>query len=187
MAWYSAAAASFSAASWAERKRRERCWFIFARGATPSTAIMSSLRGRTMFTTRSVYSKMAIIISSSLAGGGRSSGCEHGCTMPFMSRYRLSISSPFGFGSRASMGILVFVPSSFSISSGNFSITGLMIFGYFLLSQRKSAGTPMTGGHWSVCDGIKYMRYQCNSSKVGCSTVACAVPSAGAARRGSLP
>ena len=27
---------SFSAASCAARKRRERCWFIFARGATPS-------------------------------------------------------------------------------------------------------------------------------------------------------
>ena len=27
---------SFSFASWAERNRRDRCWFIFARGATPS-------------------------------------------------------------------------------------------------------------------------------------------------------
>ncbi|KAI0332493.1 hypothetical protein GY45DRAFT_481708 [Cubamyces sp. BRFM 1775] len=45
-------ASSFSLASWAERKRRERCWFIFARGATPSTTL--SFRGRTIFTTRSV-------------------------------------------------------------------------------------------------------------------------------------
>jgi len=45
---------SFSLASCAERNRRERCWFILARGATPSIAIMRSLRGRTMATTRSV-------------------------------------------------------------------------------------------------------------------------------------
>ena len=44
---------SFSCASCAERKRRERCWFIFARGATPSIAMYSSLRGRTAANTRS--------------------------------------------------------------------------------------------------------------------------------------
>ncbi len=32
----SARSTSFSAASWAARNRRERCWFILARGATPS-------------------------------------------------------------------------------------------------------------------------------------------------------
>jgi hypothetical protein len=31
--------ASFSWASCAARKRRERCWFILARGATPSMAM----------------------------------------------------------------------------------------------------------------------------------------------------
>ena len=30
-------ASYFSRASWAERNRRDRCWFIFALGATPST------------------------------------------------------------------------------------------------------------------------------------------------------
>ena len=30
---------AFSLASCAARKRRERCWFIFARGATPSMAM----------------------------------------------------------------------------------------------------------------------------------------------------
>jgi len=45
--------ASFSAASCAERKRRARCWFILARGATPSIAMKSSLRGRAAAKTRS--------------------------------------------------------------------------------------------------------------------------------------
>lgn len=27
---------------WADRKRRVRCWFILARGATPSTAISTT-------------------------------------------------------------------------------------------------------------------------------------------------
>ncbi|KAI7372099.1 hypothetical protein KC354_g145 [Hortaea werneckii] len=98
-----------------------------------------------MFTTRSVYSKMAIIISSSLAGGGRSSGCEQGWTIPFISKYRLSISSPLGLGFRPSTGILVLLPSAFSNSSGRSSSTGEIILGYFLLSQRKRAGTPMMG------------------------------------------
>ena len=43
----SASSSAFSCASCAERKRRERCWFIFARGAGPSIAMKSSLRGRT--------------------------------------------------------------------------------------------------------------------------------------------
>ena len=38
------------------------------------TAIMSSFLGRTIFTTRSVYLNIASIISSSVEGGGRSSG-----------------------------------------------------------------------------------------------------------------
>ena len=37
---------SFSAASCAARKRRARCWFILARGATPSIAMKRSFRGR---------------------------------------------------------------------------------------------------------------------------------------------
>ena len=35
-------------ASRADLKRRDRCWFIFARGATPSMAMYNSRRGRTM-------------------------------------------------------------------------------------------------------------------------------------------
>ena len=35
----------FSAASWAVRNRRLRCWLILARGATPSTAMKNSLHG----------------------------------------------------------------------------------------------------------------------------------------------
>ena len=34
---------SFSSASWAALKRRERCWFIFALGATPSAGNQCSL------------------------------------------------------------------------------------------------------------------------------------------------
>jgi hypothetical protein len=45
---------SFCLASCDDLNRRERCWFILARGATPSMAITRSLRGRTMATTRSV-------------------------------------------------------------------------------------------------------------------------------------
>ena len=37
---------SFSSASWAALKRRERCWFIFARGATPSAGSRCSLHKR---------------------------------------------------------------------------------------------------------------------------------------------
>ncbi|KAI6844740.1 hypothetical protein KC342_g88 [Hortaea werneckii] len=139
------------------RNRRERCWFILARGATPSTAIISSLRGRTMFTTRSVYSKMAIIISSSLAGGGRSSGCEQGWTIPFISKYRLSISSPLGLGFRPSTGILVLLPSAFSNSSGRSSSTGEIILGkdatvgVGVLCRGRPAGNRVAGGvEWSL-------------------------------------
>ena len=45
---FAAASARSFSASRAERKRRERCWFIFARGATPSMAMYRSRRGRTM-------------------------------------------------------------------------------------------------------------------------------------------
>ncbi|CAN0579942.1 unnamed protein product [Ectocarpus sp. 12 AP-2014] len=39
MAWrVSSISSAASSASWADRKRRERCWFIFALGATPSMA-----------------------------------------------------------------------------------------------------------------------------------------------------
>ena len=124
----------FSFASWAERNRRERCWFILARGATPSIAIINNFLGRTILTTRSVYLKIAIIISSSSLGGGLSSGCEQGCTIPFMSRYRLSNSSLLGFGPLVSTGISI--PS---ISRGCSSMTGETILGYFWLSQRNNA------------------------------------------------
>ncbi|KAH3675790.1 hypothetical protein WICPIJ_009243 [Wickerhamomyces pijperi] len=95
----SSATLSFSS-SWillslAERNLLARCWFILALGATPSTAIINTLRGLAMFNTRSVYSKIANSISSSVAGAGLSSGWEHGWTIPFISKYKLS-SSPFG-------------------------------------------------------------------------------------------
>ncbi|KAF2840077.1 hypothetical protein M501DRAFT_971962 [Patellaria atrata CBS 101060] len=137
----SALSSSFSLASCADRNLRERCWFILARGATPSieqVTIINNFLGRTILTTLSVYLKISIIISSSLAGAGRSSGCAHGWTMPFMSRYRLSNSSPLGFRSRVSIGI--FTPST---SSGSFSMTGEMILGYFVDNHLNNAGTPM--------------------------------------------
>lgn len=81
-----------------------RCWFIFARGATPSMAIYNTFLGRTILKRRSMHSKMATIISSSFFGAGLSSGCVHGWIIPFMSRYKLSNSTPFGFGSVASSG-----------------------------------------------------------------------------------
>lgn len=104
------------------------------------TAIMSNLRGRTILTTLSVYLNTSNIISSSVAGGGLSSGCEHGWTMPFMSRYKLSNSSPFGFFPRMSRGM-----SCPSISCGFSSWTCEMILGYFCESHRNSAGTPIFG------------------------------------------
>ena len=55
--------------------------------------------------------------------------------MPFMSRYRLSNSSPFGFALVVSTGI-----SWPSTLLGSSSTTGEMIFGYFLESHRKRAG-----------------------------------------------
>ena len=90
-------ASYFSRASWAERNRRDRCWFIFALGATPSWGIVyirwklscmgnspmamkSNFRGRIMFTTRSVYLKTSTIISSSVSGAGFPSGCVQGWT-----------------------------------------------------------------------------------------------------------
>jgi hypothetical protein len=45
---------SFSFASCAARNRRERCWFILARGATPSMAMYRSFRGRTIANSRSM-------------------------------------------------------------------------------------------------------------------------------------
>src|SRR5579859_1711376 len=96
----------------------------------------SNFRGRTILTTRSVYLNISIIISSSSFGGGRSSGCEHGWTIPLKSRYKLSNSTLFGLGWEISTGTVV--PF---ISFGDSSMTRETIFGYFLLSQRKAAGT----------------------------------------------
>ena len=50
----SASTSSRSRISCAALKRRERCWFILARGATPSMAMKSSLRGRTAARMRSM-------------------------------------------------------------------------------------------------------------------------------------
>ena len=130
------------------------------------TAINRSFLGLTMFTTRSVYLNIASIISSSVDGGGRSSGCEQGWTIPFMSRYlltlqfhrdytrakaqdttyKLSNSSPLGFGPAVLTGI-----SCPSTSLGFSSMTCEMILGYFCDSQRKSAGTPMFGSVLENC------------------------------------
>src|SRR5271170_1736235 len=96
----------------------------------------SNFRGRTILTTRSVYLNISSIISSSSFGGGRSSGCEHGCTIPLKSRYKLSYSTLFGFGAVVSTGIV----TPFT-SLGDSSMTLETILGYFLLSQRKAAGT----------------------------------------------
>ena len=129
-------------ASCAERKRRERCWFILARGATPSIASMSSFRGRIMSITRSVYLNTSTIISSSVSGAGFPSGCVHGCTIPFMSRYRQSNSSPLGFGRVLSIGSSTSTPSSPVMRRGSSSSTLCTILGYFFESHRNSAGTP---------------------------------------------
>src|SRR5271154_2872857 len=99
-------------------------------------AINNNFLGRTMLTTRSVYLNISNIISSSSLGGGRSSGWEHGWTMPLKSRYRLSNSTLLGLGVVMSMGTVT--PS---ISFGDSSMTRETILGYFLLSQRKAAGT----------------------------------------------
>jgi hypothetical protein len=42
---FASAFALTSLASFAVRKRRLRCWFIFARGATPSTAMKNNFLG----------------------------------------------------------------------------------------------------------------------------------------------
>jgi hypothetical protein len=53
-----------SLASLAVQKRPPRCWFIFARGATPFTAMEKGFLGLT-FPKRSAYAKMDVIICSS--------------------------------------------------------------------------------------------------------------------------
>ena len=130
---------SFSAASCADLKRRARCWFIFARGATPSMAMKSILRGRTAAKTRSRYAKMARYMSSSVSGGGRSSGWDAGWMMPFMSKKRLSYSMPLGLALDVSTGICV--PSSVHVCRSSMQST--TIFGYLTDSHLKKAGTPM--------------------------------------------
>ena len=63
------------------------CKFLVHDILNVPTAINSNFLGLTIFTTLSVYLNIASIISSSVDGGGRSSGCEQGWTMPFISRY----------------------------------------------------------------------------------------------------
>ena len=62
--------------------------------------------------------------------------------MPFMSRYKLSNSKPFGFGRDVSTGTLRPVSSHVARSS----LQSTTIFGYFVESHLKKAGTPMTTG-----------------------------------------
>jgi hypothetical protein len=75
---------SSSSMSRAERKRRERCWFILARGATPSRgldgegggmpmAMKRSFLGLTTAMILSMYFMTSIYISSSVEGAG----CRH--------------------------------------------------------------------------------------------------------------
>jgi len=54
-----------SMASFAVLKRRLRCWFIFARGATPSMAMKKSFLGFTMPKRCSTYLKIEVNISCS--------------------------------------------------------------------------------------------------------------------------
>ena len=68
-------------ASLAERKRRLRCWFILARGATPSMARYSTPLGRAILYRRSVYVKIFSSISRSLNSTNPSSfAWVHMCT-----------------------------------------------------------------------------------------------------------
>jgi len=99
--------------------------------------------------TRSVYLNISNIISSSSFGGGRSSGWEHGCTIPLKSKYKLSNSTLLGLGRVVSTG--TFTPF---ISLGDSSMTRETILGYFLLSQRKAAGTLLL--KLSTCGGIPH-------------------------------
>ena len=110
-----------SLASWAVRKRRDRCWFILARGATPSIARKNTFRGRILEKRCSMYAKMPRKISSSAIRNvaSPSFGCEQLWMMPFMSRYKLSNS-----------GI-------------RFYSTNCMMSGYRSESHRKYFGTPI--------------------------------------------
>mmetsp|Transcript_25991 Transcript_25991/g.77423 ORF Transcript_25991/g.77423 Transcript_25991/m.77423 type:complete len:208 (+) Transcript_25991:2278-2901(+) len=90
------------ASSLGTRYRRERCWFIFARGATPSMATYSSRCGRTSWTSVSRYEQMASIMSASvgaaapLRAGGSLAPWVALWRMPFASMYRLSTSAKGG-------------------------------------------------------------------------------------------
>mmetsp|Transcript_25272 Transcript_25272/g.60838 ORF Transcript_25272/g.60838 Transcript_25272/m.60838 type:complete len:287 (+) Transcript_25272:2468-3328(+) len=55
-----------SSASFADLNRLCLCWFIFARGATPSTAMKRSFLGDIRWNIRSMYSKILAYISSSV-------------------------------------------------------------------------------------------------------------------------
>ena len=123
-----------SRASWAERKRRARCWFILARGATPSMARYRHRRGRTARNSRSTYRHTFSYISTSLAGCGPCSGWEHGWMMPFMSMYRLSHSRPDGLGRVESNGTRIDPDSDARWTRS--SSTSLTILGYFSDSHR---------------------------------------------------
>ena len=61
-------------ASCAERNLLDRCWFIFALGATPSMAMKSSFLGLTMAKILSMYSNMHSKTSLSRVGAGLPSG-----------------------------------------------------------------------------------------------------------------
>mmetsp|Transcript_22405 Transcript_22405/g.52825 ORF Transcript_22405/g.52825 Transcript_22405/m.52825 type:complete len:229 (+) Transcript_22405:3925-4611(+) len=85
--------ASFSA-SFADRNRRERCWFILARGATPSTAKYNTFVGLTNLYNRSTYRKifLNIAVSSNMicVPSSFELPCVHGWMIPFISKYKLS-------------------------------------------------------------------------------------------------
>lgn len=82
----SLASKALSAASRAVLNRLARCWFILARGATPSIAMNMSFCGLTMWKSLSRYMKIFLIISSSVSFVSGSFPCVQLWTIPFMSR-----------------------------------------------------------------------------------------------------
>jgi hypothetical protein len=78
-------AASASARSIALLNRRDRCWFILARGATPSIAMKSRRRGRAIAKRRSKYMKTPATISASVRRVPGSLPWVQLWMMPFMS------------------------------------------------------------------------------------------------------
>jgi len=91
------------------------------------------------------------------------SGCVQGCIIPFMSKYKLSNSTPFGFGNDESIGIcspstsvdykkpnvnqnqITYIIVSYNNNYNHTfcSIQLTITDGYFLVNHLKNAGTPI--------------------------------------------